>query len=167
GSRGGAARAADRVCSATGWLGSAWVVALFARGMAFALQPIGGGDRVAVVSYAGGPAIMCVDELVAQGLRLAELDRATITYMKSWAPSEASLHNPIDLTPQGSLEDYRRAMEAVLADEGVDAAIAIYVPPVRVNEEDVARAIWETAQKQRKPDLCTFLGRPDDSGGLR
>ena len=86
-----------------------------------------------------------VIELVAQGLRLAELEPATQAYMKSWAPPEASLHNPIDLTPQGSLEDYRRAMYAVLADGGVDAAIAIYVPPVRVDEVDVARAIWQTA----------------------
>src|SRR5947199_5657165 len=57
-------------------------------------------------------------------------------------------------------------MEAVLADEGVDAAIAIYVPPVRVNEVDVARAIWETAQKHRKPVLCNFLGRAEASAGF-
>src|SRR5256886_1407295 len=139
---------------------------LFDLAMAFALQPIPWGDRVAVVSDAGGPAIMCVDELVAQGLRLAELEPATQAYMKSWAPPEASLNNPIDLTPQGSLEDYRRAMDAVLADGGVDAAIAIYVPPVRVDEVDVARAIWQTAQKYRKPVLCNFLGRAEDSAGF-
>src|SRR3989454_847859 len=92
--------------------------------------------------------------------------RAAEAYMKSWAPPEASLHNPIDLTPQGSLEDYRRAMDAVLADGGVDAAIAIYVPPVRVDEVDVARAIWQTAQKYRKPVLCNFLGRAEDSAGF-
>ena len=166
GSLGGSDLAADAVFTQTGVLRANSIEELFDLAMAFALQPIPRGDRVAVVSDAGGPAIMCVDELVAQGLRLAELDRATITYMKSWAPSEASLHNPIDLTPQGSLEDYRRAMEAVLADEGVDAAIAIYVPPVRVNEVDVARAIWETAQKHRKPVLCNFLGRAEDSAGF-
>src|SRR6266705_274906 len=166
GSLGGSDLAADAVFTQTGVLRANSIEELFDLAMAFALQPIPRGDRVAVVSDAGGPAIMCVDELVAQGLRLAELERATITYMKGWAPSEASLHNPVDLTPRGSLEDYRRAMEAVLADEGVDAAIAIYVPPVRVNEVDVARAIWETAQKYRKPVLCNFLGRAEDSAGF-
>ena len=57
-------------------------------------------------------------------------------------------------------------MDAVLADGGVDAAIAIYVPPVRVDEVDVARAIWKTAQKYRKTVLCNFLGRAEDSAGF-
>src|SRR5207245_11698337 len=96
----------------------------------------------------------------------AELSPATRADMKKWAPPEASLHNPIDLTPQGSLDDYRRAMDAVLADGSVDAAIAIYVPPVRVDEVEVARAIWETARKPSKPVLCNFLGRAQDSAGF-
>src|SRR3989475_3648209 len=57
-------------------------------------------------------------------------------------------------------------MDAVLADGGVDAAIAIYLPPVRVDEVDVARAIWQTAQKYQKPVLCTSLGRAEDSAGF-
>src|SRR2546422_6704176 len=166
GSLGGSDLAAEAVVSQTGGLRANSIEELFDLAMAFALQPIPQGDRVAVVSDAGGPAIMCVDELVAQGLRLAELEPATQAYMKSWALPEASLHNPIDLTPQGSLEDYRRAMDAVLADGGVDAAIAIYVPPVRVDEVEVARAIWQTAQKYKKPVLCNFLGRAEDSAGF-
>src|SRR5438093_12352082 len=86
--------------------------------------------------------------------------------MKKWAPPEASLQNPIDLTPQGSLDEYRRAMDAVLADGSVDAAIAIYVPPVRVDEVEVARAIWEITRKHSKPVLCNFLGRAQDSAGF-
>jgi acyl-CoA synthetase (NDP forming) len=86
--------------------------------------------------------------------------------MRTWAPPEASLRNPIDLTPQGSLEDYRRALEAVLSDEGVDAAIAIYVPPVRVDEVDIARAVWQTAKDHSKPVLCNFLGRSENSPGF-
>src|SRR5438093_94546 len=139
---------------------------LFDLAMAFSLQPLPRGDRVAIVSDAGGPAIMCVDELVAQGLRLAELSPATQAFMRSWAPAEASLRNPVDLTPQGTLEDYRRALEAVLADSGVDAAIAIYVPPVRVDEVDVARAVWQAAEAHAKPVLCNFLGRSEDSPGF-
>src|SRR5213594_1819989 len=166
GSLGGSDLAAEAVFSQTGVLRANSIEELFDLAMAFALQPIPRGDRVAVVSDAGGPAIMCVDELVAQGLRLAELEPATQAYMKSWAPPEASLHNPIDLTPQGSLEDYRRAMDAVLADGGVDAAIAIYVPPVRVDEVDVARAVWQTAKAHDKPVLCNFLGRSEDSPGF-
>ena len=166
GSLGGSDLAAEAVFSQTGVLRANSIEELFDLAMAFALQPIPRGDRVAVVSDAGGPAIMCVDELVAHGLRLAELSPTTRADMKKWAPPEASLQNPIDLTPQGSLDDYRRAMDAVLADGSVDAAIAIYVPPVRVDEVDVARAIWEIARKHSKPVLCNFLGRAEDSAGF-
>src|SRR5204863_218503 len=90
GSLGGSDLAAEAVFSQTGVLRANSIEELFDLAMAFALQPIPRGDRVAVVSDAGGPAIMCVDELVAQGLRLAELEPATQAYMKSWAPPEAS-----------------------------------------------------------------------------
>src|SRR5207245_2130113 len=166
GSLGGSDLAAEAVFSQTGVLRANSIEELFDLAMAFALQPIPHGDRVAVVSDAGGPAIMCVDELVAQGLRLAELEPATQAYMKSWAPPEASLRNPIDLTPQGSLEDYRRALDAVLSDAGVDAAIAIYVPPVRADEVDIARAVWQAAKDHSKPVLCNFLGRSENSPGF-
>jgi len=166
GSLGGSDLAAEAVFAQTGVLRAASIEELFDLAMAFSLQPLPRGNRVAVVSDAGGPAIICVDELVAQGLRLAELQPATRAFMQSWAPPEASLQNPVDLTPQGSLEDYRRALDAVLSDDGVDAAIAIYVPPVRADETDVARAVWQTAKAHAKPVLCNFLGRSEDSPGF-
>lgn len=166
GSLGGSDLAAEAVFGQTGVLRAASIEELFDLAMAFSLQPLPTGNRVAVVSDAGGPAIMCVDELVAQGMRLAELSPATHAFLQSWAPPEAALRNPIDLTPQGSLDDYRRALEAVLADEGVDAAIAIYVPPVRADEQEVARAVWQTATGRGKPVLCNFLGRAAESPGF-
>ena len=166
GSLGGSDLAAEAVFAQTGVLRAASIEELFDLAMAFSLQPLPRGNRVAIVSDAGGPAIMCVDELVAHGMRLADLAPSTQAFMRTWAPPEASLRNPIDLTPQGSLEDYRRALEAVLSDEGVDAAIAIYVPPVRVDEVDIARAVWQTAKDHSKPVLCNFLGRSENSPGF-
>ena len=166
GSLGGSDLAAEAVFAQTGVLRAASIEELFDLAMAFSLQPLPRGNRVAVVSDAGGPAVMCVDELVAQGLRLAEFSAATESFMRTWAPPEASLRNPVDLTPQASLEDYRRALDAVLADEGVDAAIAIYVPPVRIDEVEVARAVWTTAKAHGKPVLGNFLGRSEESPGF-
>jgi acetyl coenzyme A synthetase (ADP forming)-like protein len=166
GSLAGSDLAAEAVFAQTGVLRADSIEELFDLAMAFSLQPLPKGNRVAIVSDAGGPAIMCVDELVAQGMRLADLAPATRDSMQRWAPPEASLRNPIDLTPQASLDDYRRALEGVLADEGVDAVVAIYVPPVRPDELEVARAVWQTAKGHRKPVLCNFLGRAEDSPGF-
>lgn len=166
GSLGGSDLAAEAVFAQTGVLRAASIEELFDFAMAFSLQPLPRGNRIAVVSDAGGPAVMCVDELVAQSLRLAEFSPATESFMRTWAPAEASLRNPVDLTPQASLEDYRRALDAVLADDGVDAAIAIYVPPVRLDEVEVARAVWMTAKDRGKPVLANFLGRSGESPGF-
>ncbi len=166
GSLGGSDLAAEAVFSQTGVLRANSIEELFDYTMAFSLQPLPQGNRVAVISDAGGPAIMAVDELSAQGLRLAEFTEATETAMKSWAPPDASIANPIDLTPEGSLEDYGRALEASLADPNVDAAIAIYVPPVRTDEAAWAKVVWTAAQKFQKPVLCNFLGRTTDSPGF-
>ena len=166
GSLGGSDLAAEAVFNQTGVLRANSIEELFDFTMAFSLQPLPGGNRVAVISDAGGPAIMAVDELAAHGLKLAEFSDATQGSMKAWAPPDASLANPVDLTPEGSLDDYRRALEAVLADPNVDAAIAVYVPPVRTDEVEWARVVWSTAQKFGKPVLCNFLGRTTESPGF-
>jgi len=166
GSLGGSDLAAEAVFNQTGVLRAYSIEELFDYAAAFSHGILPRGNRVAVVSDAGGPAIMAVDELSAHGLALAEFERNTRESLESWAPPEASVANPIDLTPQGTLEDYRKALDVVLADPNVDAAIAIYVPPVRTDEVEWARAVWTTAKKHRKPVLCNFLGRSEDSPGF-
>jgi len=166
GSLGGSDLAAEAVFNQTGVLRANSIEELFDYAMAFTLQPLPRGNRVAVVSDAGGPAIMCVDELAAQGMVLADFTPKTKEALASWAPPDASIRNPVDLTPEASLEDYRRTLQAVLADDHVDACITIYVPPVRVDEAEVARIIWQTAQAFDKPVLCNFLGRTEESPGF-
>jgi len=163
GSLGGSDLVSEAIFNQTGVLRANSIEELFDYAMAFTLQPLPRGNRVAVVSDAGGPAIMAVDELIAQGLVLAELNPRTMESMQEWAPPEASIRNPIDLTPQGTLEDFARAIDAVLSDDGTDACLVIYVPPVATNETEWARAVWTTAQKHRKPVVCNSLGRTEDS----
>ena len=166
GSLGGSDLAADAVFAQTGVQRANSIEELFDDAMAFSLQPLPRGPRVAVVTDAGGPGIMCVDELVAQGLQLAELAPSTVDSMRAWAPPEAALANPVDLIASATAEDYERAMDAVLADPGVDACIAVYVPPVVTDEVLVARSIWTAAKRRDKTVLCTFLGRSEDSPGF-
>ena len=166
GSLGGSDLATEAVFNQTGVLRAYSIEELFDYAAAFSHRILPEGDRVAVVSDAGGPAIMAVDELVARGLSLAEFTPETAASLKSWAPPDASLRNPVDLTPEGSLEDYGRALDVALADANVDAAIAIYVPPVRLDEVAWARVVWTTARRYRKPVLCNFLGRTEDSPGF-
>ncbi|HYS71592.1 MAG TPA: acetate--CoA ligase family protein, partial [Thermoplasmata archaeon] len=166
GSLGGSDVAAEAVFQQTGVIRAYSIDELFDYAMAFARLKPPTGKRVAIVTDAGGPAIMATDALIELGLEMATLKGETVASIKRWAPPEASLHNPIDLIASAGPDEYRKAIEAVLGDENVDAVIAIYVPPIVTKEVDVARAIWEAAKTSPKPLLCNFLGRSEESPGF-
>ncbi|HTD80692.1 MAG TPA: CoA-binding protein, partial [Thermoplasmata archaeon] len=138
GSLGGSDIAAEAAFTQTGVLRANSIEELFDYAMAFARQPLPKGKRVAIVTDAGGPAIMCTDFLIENGMEVAALSEATVASMRAWAPPEASLRNPVDLIASAGAEEYRKAVGAVLADDNVDAVIAIYVPPIVTEEVNVA-----------------------------
>src|SRR2546425_4898979 len=166
GSLGGSDIAAEAAFTQTGVLRANSIEELFDYAMAFARQPLPRGKRVAIVTDAGGPAIMCTDFLIENGMEVATLAEATVASMRAWAPPEASLRNPVDLIASAGAEEYRKAVEAVLRDDGVDAVIAIYVPPIVTEEVNVARAIVDAARGSPKTVLCNFLGRSEESPGF-
>ncbi len=166
GSLGGSDIAAEAAFTQTGVLRANSIEELFDYAMAFARQPLPNGRRVAIVTDAGGPAIMCTDFLIENGMEIATLSDATVASMRAWAPPEASLRNPVDLIASAGAAEYRKAVQAVLRDDGVDAVIAIYVPPIVTEEVAVASAIVEASRGSPKPVLCNFLGRSEESPGF-
>ncbi|MBA4159072.1 MAG: acetate--CoA ligase family protein [Gemmatimonadetes bacterium] len=140
---------------------------LFDLAMAFSHQPIPRGKRVAIVTNAGGPGIIIADACEAQGLVVAELAEATRQRLAAFLPEEASLGNPVDMIASATPRSYRAAVESVLADPGVDAVIATFVPPLGVRQEDVAEAIVEAVREHGgKPVLAVLMGREGLPQGL-
>ncbi len=124
-------------------------------------QPLPPGDRIAVVTNAGGPGILCADALAAQGLQVAPLAEGTQRALRDALPVEASVGNPVDMIASASAEDYARVLELVLADPGVDAVVSIFVRPLATRARDVAAAVAATAElpvAAAKPLLAVFLG---------
>jgi len=166
GALGGSDAGAEAVFEQTGTLRANSIEELFDAAMAFSSQPLPRGSRVAIVSDAGGPAVMCTDEIIAQGLEIAKLDAKTKAAVLEAAPESASVENPIDMTAHADAAKYTRALDLVLADPAVDAAIVIYVPPIVREELAFARGVWETARRHGKTVLCNFLGRSETSEGF-
>ncbi len=131
-------------------------------------QPPPRGPRVAIVTNAGGPGILCADACAAEGLEVPSLTPPTVDALREMLPSGASPQNPVDMIASASPADFRRAVEIVGRDPQVDAVIAIFVPPVVTRSEDVARSIVEAARALRdeaKPVLTVFMqsrGLPPD-----
>jgi acetyl coenzyme A synthetase (ADP forming)-like protein len=131
---------------------------LFDVAALLAHQPLPAGNRVAILTNAGGPGILAADACEALGLTLPALSPATLAALQGFLPAAASTANPVDMLATASADDYRRAIPLILADPGIDSLLTIFIPPLVTPSADVARAIADTARASRKPVLATFFG---------
>jgi acetyl coenzyme A synthetase (ADP forming)-like protein len=106
-----------------------------------ASQPPPKGDRVAIVTNAGGLGILCADTCEANGLKVQPLSHATRDRLRRFLPAEASIGNPVDMIASATGDDYARAIRTVAADPDVDAMIVIYIPPETTRAPEIGRAI--------------------------
>lgn len=105
--------------------------------------PIPKGNRVAIVTNAGGPAILTVDSLEKNCLTLAELSETTRDNLRNIVHPEGSVNNPVDLLPGGSAEQFKSVVEILLENEKVDSVISIFVEPIMVKALPVVEGINE------------------------
>ena len=131
---------------------------LFDVATVLANQPVPGGRRVAIVTNAGGPAILAADACEANGLEVPVLDDAVQRRLRAFLPATASVANPVDMIASATPDQYRQAIETVAADPTVDSVIAIFIPPLVTDADAVAAAIRGAAAKLSKPIVATFLG---------
>jgi len=125
------------------------------------------GNRVAIVTNAGGPGIVATDMTVSSGLQLAQLAPETIEVLASHLPSAANIHNPVDVIGDATQDRYEHALAAVIRDEGVDGALVILTPQSMTNALETAKAITKIARQTHKPILCCFMGIVDVSAGVQ
>ncbi|PID73916.1 MAG: acyl-CoA synthetase [Desulfobacterales bacterium] len=125
------------------------------------------GNRVAIVTNAGGPGIVATDMTVSSGLRLAEFNEDTVETLASHLPPTANLHNPVDVIGDAAQDRYEHALRAVIHDENVDGALVILTPQSMTNALGTAEAVVQIARRTHKPILCCFMGVVDVSQGIK
>jgi len=125
------------------------------------------GNRVAIVTNAGGPGIVATDMTVSSGLALAKFREETTEALASHLPRTANLHNPVDVIGDAAPDRYENALAAVIKDEGVDGALVILTPQSMTNVLATAEAIVRIARRSHKPVLCCFMGIIDVSAGVK
>ncbi|MGA2872274.1 MAG: GNAT family N-acetyltransferase [Candidatus Dormibacteria bacterium] len=133
-------------------------------------QPLPQGNRVAIITNAGGPGILCADACESNGLQVAELAAATQTQLAARLSSpHASVRNPIDMIASASAEDYGAVIDMVAADENVDAIVVIFIPPMLTRAEDVAQALADAVArfKQPIPIIGVFMANSGITGHVK
>jgi acetyltransferase len=159
--------ATDALIAQSGAIRAEKVEDLFDLAMAFANQPLPAGNRVAIVTNAGGPGIMAADACEAHGLNVVRLSPETEKLLRTKLPEEASVKNPVDLIASATAQHYEFALRSVFDDPNVDAAIAAFVPPLGTLTRDVATAIVRVNEEHpEKPLLAVLMGRQGLPAGL-
>ncbi|MGI6361641.1 MAG: acetate--CoA ligase family protein [Bacillota bacterium] len=125
----------------------------------FSLLPPMRGDRLAVVTNSGGPGVMAADVADSMKLVLNEPTESCKSLLKGFLSPHASTQNPIDLTVEGSGEDYRRVLNYILPQN--DAALAIYVGTPYLKALPLAKGLAAAAKKNEKPITSFFVVGPD------
>jgi acyl-CoA synthetase (NDP forming) len=93
-----------------------------------ACQPLPAGDRIGIVSNAGGAGVLAADACGDNGLKVAVLSGATQQRLREILPGGAAVAGPVDATAAVSQAAFGSCIEAVADDDGVDAVMAITVP---------------------------------------
>jgi acetyl coenzyme A synthetase (ADP forming)-like protein len=150
--------AVDALLEQAGVLRTDTMEELFDLAVLLASQPVPRGNRVAILTNAGGPGIMATDACESRGLELAQLSPATTAALQALLPPEASVKNPVDMLASASAEAYEKALSILLADPGVDAALVLFVPPVVTPALAVAQSIQRAAAGSSRTVLTCLVG---------
>ena len=152
--------AADALMRQAGVIRAGSVEELFDLAMGFSSRCLPRSNRVAILTNSGGPGILTADALSIAGLEIPDLADTTVDRLRPLFPPEASLRNPLDMIASATPDGYRVALGSLLADEQVDAAVVIFVPPLGVQQSDVAQAIADVGTTSvDKPVLTVLMGR--------
>ncbi|MCK4764687.1 MAG: acetate--CoA ligase family protein [Candidatus Aminicenantes bacterium] len=158
GSLAGADMAYDCAFERTGVIRADSIEHLFDVASALAYQPLPVGDRIVVVTNAGGPGIMMADVLEMAGLKVADLKEETKKKLAAVLPGAASIHDPVDVLGDAGGDRYRDALRILVDSDDNDGLIVILTPQKMTDVEGTAQAIVDVSKDAKKPILACFMG---------
>lgn len=124
------------------------------------------GNRLAIVTNAGGPGVMATDSLISWGGKLVKLSDETMNKLNDYLPPFWSHGNPVDVLGDATPERFARATEIVLEDKEVDAVLVLLTPQAMTAPTETAQAIAEMAGKTSKTIMAAWLGGASMHGGM-
>jgi acetyl coenzyme A synthetase (ADP forming)-like protein len=150
--------ATDALFAQCGVLRVDTVEALFDAAIAFSKAPLPKGPRVAILTNAGGPGIIIADACEGVGLEVSRLSGESRARLRELLPAEASVANPVDMIASATADQFEKALEIVLEDADIDAAVAAYVP-LGLEAPIVAEAIERAAGASDKPVMAVLMSK--------
>ncbi|HTV55634.1 MAG TPA: bifunctional acetate--CoA ligase family protein/GNAT family N-acetyltransferase [Terriglobia bacterium] len=128
-------------------------------------QPRPKGQRLAMITNAGGPGVLATDALIAVGGELAELSQETKDALNQFLSPHWSHGNPVDVLGDADPARYRKAVETVSRDPGNDGILVILAPQAVTDPTQTAEKLKDFAQLEGKPILASWMGGAQVSAG--
>ena len=117
------------------------------------------GDRVAIITNAGGPGILATDAVERYGLRLARFEPERQAKLEQFLPGAASAANPVDLLGDARADRFDFALQQILDDPQVDAILVLVTPQAMTDMEQTAEVIVRAAAQASIPVLACLMGQ--------
>jgi len=124
---------------------------------AFSCQPLMQGNRVALLTNAGGSGILATDACEESSLKVASLGDETKKKLQEKLPAHVSLSNPVDILGDAKADRYQLATREILADQGVNGLLVLLAPQAATDPLTVAEVLAREAGTA-KPILACFMG---------
>ena len=116
------------------------------------------GPKLAIVTNAGGPAVLAADSIITHGGELAKLSEETMRTMDGNLPPFWSHGNPLDILGDADVKRFELAVRTCIADPNVDGLLVIYTPQGTTQPTLIAETVSKIAADRRKPMLTVWMG---------
>ena len=138
----------------------------FDMGKALVFQPPVAGNNVAIITDAGGPGIMAVDECVSQGLNVKKFSDETIAKFEKLKsegkiPRFATNMNPVDLTGSVTSEMFEEGIRILFEDPEIDGIIVLGLHHLPALQEDFVDRVAELSKKYNKSLVACDVGETE------
>lgn len=134
------------------------IAELFDYAALYCNQPLPRGNRLAIITNAGGPGIMATDAAERFGLTLAAISDETKAVLREQLPAAASLRNPVDVIGDAKHDRYEVACKEVFKDAGVDMGLVILTPQSMTDIDEIGEIIPQVAKELDIPVVASFMG---------
>lgn len=132
-----------------------------------AKQPRPKGNRLTIVTNAGGPGVLATDTLITGGGLLTEISDETMQELNDFLPSAWSHNNPIDILGDADPERYAKTLEIAAQDPNSDGLLVILTPQDMTEPTQTAEYLRPYANTTGKPVLASWMGGAMVSAGER
>lgn len=132
---------------------------LFDLAQIFSMNNIQKINKVAIITNAGGPGVLTTDTVIEGGLEMAELSPETVKKLRSFLPTAASTHNPIDVLGDAVGEVYEKTIDVLAEDPRIDAIILLLTPQSMTEPAKTAQAVVKMRKQSDKPIVVSLMGK--------